>query len=139
MRARFHPTEGQLYTSGLAVWATNCQTPGGFYRVRYNGKPAHPPIATIAGAARCIADHCSFSWSTNEIVSIVHASDLITIQWYFINEALNFRDHAFGTASGGERPCGITISLPTRARCLRCLWRHEQRTSLPPGCKVGVK
>ena len=48
MRARFHPTEGQLYTSGLAVWATNCQTPGGFYRVRYNGRPAHLPVAIHA-------------------------------------------------------------------------------------------
>ena len=48
MRARFHPTEGQLYTSGLAVWATNCQTPGGFYRVRYNGGAAHLPIAIHA-------------------------------------------------------------------------------------------
>jgi len=58
---------------------------------------------TISGAARCIVDHCSFSWSTDEIVSIVHASDLITIQWCFINEALNFRNHALGTVSGGER------------------------------------
>lgn len=48
MRARFHPTEGQLYTAGCAVWATNCQTPGGFYRVRYNGKPAHLPVAIHA-------------------------------------------------------------------------------------------
>ena len=49
-RARFHPTEGQLYTSGLAVWASNCQTPGGFYRLRYNGKPAHLPVALHARA-----------------------------------------------------------------------------------------
>ena len=48
MRARFHPVEKQLYTSGLAVWATNCQTPGGFYRVRYNGQPAHLPLAIHA-------------------------------------------------------------------------------------------
>ena len=58
---------------------------------------------TISGASRCIIDHCSFSWSTDEVVSIVHASDLITIQWCFINEALNFRNHALGTVSGGER------------------------------------
>jgi hypothetical protein len=50
MRARFHPTEGQLYTSGCAVWATNCQTPGGFYRVRYNGQPAHLPVKVRAHA-----------------------------------------------------------------------------------------
>jgi len=50
MRARFHPTDGQLYTSGCAVWATNCQTPGGFYRVSRTGKPAHLPIAVHARA-----------------------------------------------------------------------------------------
>lgn len=48
MRARFHPVEKQLYTSGLAVWATQCQTPGGFYRVRYTGKAAHLPVAVHA-------------------------------------------------------------------------------------------
>ena len=48
MRARFHPGEGQLYASGCAVWASNCQTPGGFYRVRHTGKPAHLPIALHA-------------------------------------------------------------------------------------------
>jgi len=48
MRARFHPGEGQLYTSGCAVWASNCQTPGGFFRVRYNGEPVHLPIAVHA-------------------------------------------------------------------------------------------
>lgn len=48
MRGRFHPTEHQLYTAGLAVWASNCQTPGGFYRVRYNGRPTHLPILVQA-------------------------------------------------------------------------------------------
>jgi hypothetical protein len=63
---------------------------------------------TISGAARCIIDRCSFSWSTDEIVSIVHASDLITIQWCFINEALNFRNHALGAVYGEKVPatCG---------------------------------
>jgi mono/diheme cytochrome c family protein len=44
MRARFHPVEGQLYTSGCSVWASNCLTAGGFYRVRYNGQGANVPI-----------------------------------------------------------------------------------------------
>lgn len=48
MRARFHPVEGQLYSSGCAVWATNCQTPGGFYRIRYNGAGARVPVVIHA-------------------------------------------------------------------------------------------
>ncbi len=42
MRGRFHPTDGQLYTCGMFAWAGNRTQPGGFYRVRYTGKPADP-------------------------------------------------------------------------------------------------
>jgi hypothetical protein len=44
MRARFHPQNGQLYTCGMFAWASNQQQPGGFYRVRYTGKPVHLPV-----------------------------------------------------------------------------------------------
>src|SRR5207244_6341475 len=39
MRARFNPADGQLYVCGMTGWATNCTEEGGFYRVRYTGKP----------------------------------------------------------------------------------------------------
>ena len=41
MRGVWHPQTGQLYTCGLYGWAANKTKPGGFYRVRYTGKPAH--------------------------------------------------------------------------------------------------
>jgi hypothetical protein len=40
MRGVFHPQNGQLYTCGLYGWASNKTRRGGFYRVRYTGKPA---------------------------------------------------------------------------------------------------
>ncbi len=43
MRGRFHPIDGQLYVAGLYGWAGNKTRPGGFYRIRYTGKPAHMP------------------------------------------------------------------------------------------------
>lgn len=43
MRARFHPADGQLYACGLVGWSSNCARPGGFYRVRYTGKPLRVP------------------------------------------------------------------------------------------------
>jgi glucose/arabinose dehydrogenase len=43
MRARFHPLDGQLYLCGLKGWGTAAKTDGGFYRVRYTGKPAYLP------------------------------------------------------------------------------------------------
>lgn len=45
MRGRFHPRDGQLYTCGMFAWAGNRQEPGGFYRVRHTGVPAHQPVA----------------------------------------------------------------------------------------------
>ena len=50
MRGRFHPTDGQLYTCGMFAWAGNQPTPGGFYRVRYTGKPADLPVGLKAKA-----------------------------------------------------------------------------------------
>jgi putative heme-binding domain-containing protein len=48
MRGRFHPGNGQLYCCGLFVWAGNREQPGGFYRVRYTGKPLWVPLALHA-------------------------------------------------------------------------------------------
>jgi hypothetical protein len=44
MRGRFHPANGHLYVCGLVGWASNQQQDGGFFRVRYTGKPAYLPI-----------------------------------------------------------------------------------------------
>jgi putative heme-binding domain-containing protein len=42
MRPRFH-ADGSLYVCGMFAWAGNVTAPGGFYRVRYTGKPADLP------------------------------------------------------------------------------------------------
>ncbi|HYV26768.1 MAG TPA: hypothetical protein VFA77_04510, partial [Candidatus Eisenbacteria bacterium] len=41
MRARFNPRDGQLYVCGLKGWQTSGTKDGGFYRVRYTGKPVY--------------------------------------------------------------------------------------------------
>ena len=41
MRGAWHPRNGQLYACGLYGWAGNKTRAGGFYRVRYTGKPVH--------------------------------------------------------------------------------------------------
>jgi hypothetical protein len=48
MRGRFHPIDGQLYTCGMYAWAGNQTQPGGFYRVRYTGKPIDLPVGLKA-------------------------------------------------------------------------------------------
>ena len=44
IRGRFHPTDGQLYLCGMFAWSGTQQQPGGLYRIRFTGKPAHLPI-----------------------------------------------------------------------------------------------
>ena len=44
MRGRFHPRDGQFYGCGMFAWAGNQSQPGGFYRVRYTGRPALQPV-----------------------------------------------------------------------------------------------
>jgi putative heme-binding domain-containing protein len=48
MRGRFHPVDGQLFTCGMYAWAGNQTQPGGFYRVRYTGKPIYVPVGLSA-------------------------------------------------------------------------------------------
>ncbi|MEN9284874.1 MAG: hypothetical protein RLZZ179_2367 [Verrucomicrobiota bacterium] len=44
MRGRFHPRDGQFYACGMFAWAGNQSQPGGFYRVRWTGRPALQPL-----------------------------------------------------------------------------------------------
>ncbi|MFO0936364.1 MAG: hypothetical protein U0798_07630 [Gemmataceae bacterium] len=48
MRPRFHPASGDLFICGMYAWAGNMTVPGGFYRVRYTGKPADLPVGLKA-------------------------------------------------------------------------------------------
>jgi hypothetical protein len=43
MRGRVNPKDGQVYLCGLRGWQTDGSRDGGFYRLRYSGKPAHMP------------------------------------------------------------------------------------------------
>jgi putative heme-binding domain-containing protein len=51
MRGRFHPGSGQLYCCGMFAWAGDRTQPGGFYRVRYTGKPVYLPVGLHAGTS----------------------------------------------------------------------------------------
>jgi hypothetical protein len=48
MRGRVNPKDGQVYVCGLRGWQTDGAKDGGFYRVRYTGKPVHTPLALHA-------------------------------------------------------------------------------------------
>lgn len=44
MRARFNPTDGQLYSAGLRGWSSGAAKEQVFTRVRYTGKAVHMPL-----------------------------------------------------------------------------------------------
>jgi cytochrome c5 len=48
MRGRFHKDDGQLYVCGMFAWAGNKRGDGGFYRIRYTGKPVCLPTTLEA-------------------------------------------------------------------------------------------
>ena len=48
IRGRFNPADGQLYACGMFAWAGSQNQPGGFYRIRYTGKPVHLPVGLEA-------------------------------------------------------------------------------------------
>ncbi len=48
MRGRFHKDDGQLYVCGMFAWAGNKRGDGGFYRIRYTGKPVCLPTTLAA-------------------------------------------------------------------------------------------
>jgi len=48
MRGRFHPKDGQLYLAGLKGWQNAATRDGGFYRVRYTGKPVRSALKAHA-------------------------------------------------------------------------------------------
>ncbi|GIX00400.1 MAG: hypothetical protein KatS3mg111_3732 [Pirellulaceae bacterium] len=49
IRGRFAPFDGQLYVSGLSAWATSqMMKEGGFYRIRYTGRPVGLPVGLAA-------------------------------------------------------------------------------------------
>lgn len=48
IRGRFNPADGQLYACGMFAWAGSRNQPGGFYRIRYTGRPVHLPVGLEA-------------------------------------------------------------------------------------------
>ncbi|HAV62751.1 MAG TPA: hypothetical protein DCY13_10330 [Verrucomicrobiales bacterium] len=85
MRGRWHPTNGHLYAAGMFAWAGNQQQDGGFYRVRYTGKPLHVPLKLHArkGAMEITwSDPIAPEAATRQGVFTVKTWDLVRAQRY---------------------------------------------------------
>jgi hypothetical protein len=59
---------------------------------------------SISGGSDIILDHCSASWSMDEVISASTSKPnltRVTVQWCFITEALNPDNHSFGSLIRG--------------------------------------
>jgi hypothetical protein len=98
MRGRFHPDNGQLYCCGLFVWAGNREQPGGFYRVRYTGKPLWVPLALHAHPHRLVV---AFSAAVDPL-SAADRSHYSVKAWSLKRSA------QYGSEHYNEHPLSIT-------------------------------
>ncbi|HMR91066.1 MAG TPA: pectate lyase [Chitinophagaceae bacterium] len=73
----------------------------------------HDDVFSASRKKNIIIDHCSFSWSTDEVISVYNV-DSTTLQWNIIAEPLNysyhfeegdtdFENHGYGGIWGGTR------------------------------------
>lgn len=65
----------------------------------------------ISQSNNIIMDHCSFSWSCDEVVNNWHGSSNITIQWCMISEPLNHSVHEKGAHGYGASLGGYKLSF----------------------------
>jgi pectate lyase len=90
------------------------------------------------GNRNVIIDHCSMSWSTDEVCS-VYAGDSSTLQWNFITEPLNysyhfetgdrdFEQHGFGGIMGGAH---ASVHHNLFAHCVSRTPRFDGQRNIP--------
>jgi pectate lyase len=72
-------------------------------RIRPGDATVDTDALSFHDARRCIADHLSLSWATDETLSVTGLSDAITVQWCLISESLNREQHAYASVAGGGR------------------------------------
>lgn len=75
-----------------------------FLRCRLGDQGTAGDAISIGAGHRIILDHCSASWSLDEALSSSTGRPVlsdITVQWCFITEALNPKNHGFGSLIRG--------------------------------------
>lgn len=75
-----------------------------FLRARLGDQGTGGDAITLGSGHHIVIDHCSASWSTDEALSSSTGAPVLgdlTVQWCFITEALNVKDHGFGSLIRG--------------------------------------
>ena len=111
VRGRFHGTRGDLYLCAMFSWAGSQHAPGGFYRVRYDGKPAHLPVGLAASEKRLsitFSDPVQRASAMNPKNYVVKAWDIRRTPNY---GSKHYNEHQLAVASAQLAADGRTIHL----------------------------
>jgi putative heme-binding domain-containing protein len=111
MRGRFHPDNGQFYCCGMFAWAGDQTQPGGFYRVRYTGKPVYMPVGLHA-ARNGVTIHFSGALDPKSAVDPKHYA----VQTWSLK-----RSEQYGSQHYDEKPAlvrAVTVSADGRSATL---------------------
>ena len=99
-----------------------------YLRCRLGDEGRGGDAMSIGKGEDIIVDHCSASWSTDEILSASTKNPTlsrVTVQWCFITEALNAKGHGFGSLIRGTG--GAQYSF------LHNLYAHNRGRNPRPG------
>lgn len=83
----------------------------------------------VSDSRRVVIDHCSVSWSVDEVLSVVGKSDEITVQWCIITEALHNSVHKKGPHGMGS----LLRSENGAYSFHHCLYAHNNTRNPRPG------
>jgi hypothetical protein len=100
MRGRFHPTDGHLYLCGMYAWAGNQQVPGGLYRIRATGKPAHLPVGY----------HVTHDGLTLTFSDPLHPDSVADLHNFGLKVWDLLRSEKYGSPHINERPLRVTAA-----------------------------
>ena len=89
---------------------------------------------TVWNGIYVILDHCSASWSVDEVLSCTGKTDNLTTQWCYVTEALDDSIHSKGPHGFGSI---VASYLPARLSWHHNLYAHNQSRNPRPGSYDG--
>ena len=90
---------------------------------------------TVTAGINVMIDHCSASWSVDEVLSVTNASDNVTVQWSMISEALDNSIHSKGPHGFGSL---LACHVPARYSFHHNLYAHNKSRNPRPGSDFGA-
>jgi autotransporter-associated beta strand protein len=90
---------------------------------------------TVTAGINVMVDHCSASWSVDEVLSVTNAADNVTVQWSMISEALDNSIHSKGPHGFGSL---LACHVPARYSFHHNLYAHNKSRNPRTGSDFGA-